>query len=388
MLWVASLRSWAFICLLGAPVDDPIDDQARAVSTAGEVRGDQAGPTYPLALVLVSVRGLQSNAVLSALRLRTHVAVVLDIPPGKEADVYVGIRPSPGAASKFSVEVIVSDGRAYDRQVEVAGGQAERTVATTVAQLLAAIEDDTVTPDRADVPLPSSTTPETQLADPPRADAVAPVSPSAGRDAAQITPPARDPYQLGVWMGAATGWGLPRLAEVGPLAAGGGVLGMDVSFPQAVLLGTSFRFAARTSVDDLALLRFRVAMGAGYRLRVKWFELPVMVSAVLEPWWVLHHGDAIFPSRRPTRARWVAGGAIRLSPRVRIPLKSSARAMAVGLHLELEVTSAPAKPLGTTRILVANEEPVPRPVFRVGGVELWTGLDLTVWFSARRSAMR
>lgn len=280
---------------------------------------------------------------------------------------YVEVRPS--SAGRWELIVIFADGRAWFRPIESEPDEAARTAASALANLLAAIEEDAIAPDAEDVALPLEPKPEPEPEpDPePRPEPEPEPEPAV---APQPEPPPERPLvlELGPRLGAQSMLGLDPSAGHRAFA---GELGLDLRLPSGLMLATELRVAG-WRVDAATLLRMRAGLGLGYGVRSGRFDMPIVLQAQLEPWWVR---DAGLPAGLD--APPLLGGGLRLAPGVRVSLGKLA--LRVGARVQLDVMG---EPLGG-RVPVVRREPGSAALFHVGGVELALGLELGLWIPVR-----
>ncbi|PCC67347.1 hypothetical protein [Nannocystis exedens] len=187
-------------------------------------------------------------------------------------------------------------------------------------------------------------------------------------------------WELGLGLHAATVLGLGPPTYGGPLAGGGGGLGVEVRSPRGFAAALETR-AIGQSEAGAGLGRLRVAIAAGYALRRKSFELPILVGLAIEPWWItrageqaplLAAGDDDVLTRPP-----LLGGFLRLSPGWRAQ-PSPRLGLRVGPRIELGGGFAIDHDDGARVIGLADTTGTPR--FRVGGLELSLGVELALQF--------
>ncbi len=168
------------------------------LGTPGTVRAAQAegpaavGERQPIARVWLRGEGLDAQALTGAVRARLHGKQVLG--PGQSAEQDAGLAALclvrwDARAAALRLEVILGDGRVYERKIAAKAGGRERTAARLVASTLAAIEDASATPDRRDGVFITPDTTATPAEDPTDGSVPAPpgsvdkrgVSPDASR---------------------------------------------------------------------------------------------------------------------------------------------------------------------------------------------------------------
>ncbi|MCA9685388.1 MAG: hypothetical protein KC457_24635, partial [Myxococcales bacterium] len=93
---------------------------------------------------------------LPALRLREADSVV---EPACSGHLHAHVEVRPSGDGSWALTLILSDGRAWYRTSEFEDDQAARGLASVLANLLAAIEDDTVEPDAENMTMPGGEEP-------------------------------------------------------------------------------------------------------------------------------------------------------------------------------------------------------------------------------------
>lgn len=272
--------------------------------------------------------------------------------------------------TRLELSLILADGRAYLRDLEVDADAPARPAASALANLIAAIEDDAVAPDRSDVPLPPALLPQ----EPAPASPVPAASCPEPAPAPPPPPPPAPRWELGPSLRAGAGLGLTGSAG---LRGGGLGLGLDARAPSGLLLALDLRGLTR-ALQQLQVQRLRVALGLGYGLRRGRFELPVAALLGVEPWRVAGDRGAVPLRSELGRPRPLIGLGLRLAPGLRAALGRSGAQLRAGLRAELW-TSGEAAP-GLPR----PELRVPPVALGLGGLELQLGLELGLWFPVGR----
>ncbi len=296
---------------------------------------------------------------LPDLQLRSAEAQVERDPACRDRmHAYIEVRPSGPDA--WELTLIFADGRAWFRRVASEPDEAARTVASVLANLLAAIEDDEVAPDADHVALPSELEPEPE----PEPEIPEPKPEPEPEPEPEPQPEPELRFEIG-----------PRLALQGIVGASpsagyrgfGAQLAGDLRLPIGVLVGLGLRISGRDA-GPLSLVRTQISVGLGYALRVGRFEMPMMVQAELEPWVVREQGQ-----RRRLGAPPLLGFGIRLAPGGLVDVGRTR--MRIGLVLGADVLGEPRGGLVPTLRL----EPGADPLLYVGGVEVTLGLELGWW---------
>ncbi len=283
--------------------------------------------------------------------------------------------PEVAVTVTLRLTMIQSDGRAYERELETPQGDA-RAVALVLANTLAAIEEEAITPDRVQVtlPAPGSPAPEFDMSIKTHQNR------AEEEEAALVVPAPRSPapapalpprLELGLDLS-------PSFAAVlGPgsiqgLSGGGGELRLSTRFPVGASAALGLRLLTR-GVDTVRALRARVTLGGGYVLRLGEVEFAALAGFTVEPWTTL---GAPTPTGARDSPPVLLGGlasasvGYRLAPRARPHLR-----LRVGGRLEL---SGSALPSGLAVELVdARTDAL---LLGLGGFELLLGLDVALWF--------
>lgn len=284
--------------------------------------------------------------------------------------------------NQAQLTLILADGRAYLRELEVDADAPARPAAGALANLVAGIEDDSVAPDKQDVPLPpalaAEPTPAPVTRPEPRPEPKLEPVPKAS------PPPALPRWQLGPLLRFAGAFGLSPPAP-GLRGAGPG-LGLDARAPSGLLLALDLQWVTR-AVDRYHLQRIRVALGVGYALRRGGFELPVAALVAVEPWWLGDGRGPVAlqsPSGRP--GPLLALG-LRLSPGFSAPIGARGARLRVGARAELWASGQADAGLRRPELRLPTQttQPTPGPTLTrslaagLGGVELQLGLEVGVW---------
>jgi len=355
-------RACVWIALLGIP----------RAAAATEPASTEPASTDAITLVVVD-SGSVDDELRDELALRlggrrlAPSEGLVDVPTERFA--WVGVTPS---GSQRLLEVVLSDGRAYSRLVDAPPGQLARATAGALVNMLDAIEDGRLAPERTGVAVPLVL----QAVEPPSADPV-PVPRPAPIDPPRPRAPTPPTWWLGPRLGGEVVLGVgPPVSERG-LVAGGATLGVDAMHRRGGLVAADVRVAAR-STDALQVLRVRVALGGGWVLRRGRFALPLRAAISIEP--VVSRGatlrdrDGVSASPRP-----LVGALVRGSPSVVWWLRSGRAAVRASIELEVAASmEARAKP-GVVRYVEAGD--AVRGIGRAGGVELAAGLGLGAWFA-------
>lgn len=294
---------------------------------------------------------------------------------------YLEIVGEPVGSAPVEITLILSDGRAYVRRSAVLGDDRARALAIAIANLLGAVADEEVPPDRTDAEIPGDVDDTATPVEPPRDPE--PVVPKEVIAEPERIPVAPRPWQLGLHGGAGVLVGLaPEERRVRPTAAGG--LRLSLLAPIGVAVGTSLRLAGQGSADH-RLTRIRIALDVGYVGRVRAFEWAVGVGPTIEPWVVTSSGQRSTLGRTDsTGAPLLYGGALFVSVgyRIMLPRAGPLSSLRIGATTELA-----ASVLGTgssARVVLPSDAGDTDVLFSLGGLELSIGADVTLWFDLRR----
>jgi len=272
---------------------------------------------------------------------------------------YVEVRPS--GPDNWELTLIFADGRAWFRTIESEPDEAARTLASALANLLAAIDEDEVAPDAQDVALPVEATepgPEPAELEPePEPEPEPEASPEPETETPLL-------FEAGARLSLQGSFG----ASPGAGYRGFGTeLAGDLRLPSGFLVGLGLRIAGRNAAT-LSLIRTRIGVGLGYALRRGRFELPMMIQAELEPWVVREAGQ-----QRRLGAPPLIGVGLRLAPGGLVDV--GRMRMRVGAVIGFDVSGEPRGGLVPTLRL----DPGGDPLLYVGGVEVSAGLEIGLW---------
>ncbi len=388
--------------LLAAPAETSASPELAPAST----------PARAIARVWLRGVGLDEAALVEAVAARLTDKQILAAGQAVSAsEGLVALCHVTAQDGQLALEVVLGDGRVYQRQIAAKADGRERAAARLIASTLASIEDETARPDRRDgvLVLPArapegptaiaapdvneaaaaSVMPDAAAtAMPPVAPAPEPAQTTAMPPVAPATEPAeaanmpadteapRRTLELGVALAPGVLFGLGAPPVGAGLAGGGGGLRLDLKLGRGVLLGAGFRGLVRLR-DGLALGRLRGALAVGYLLRRGAFELAAQAGPTLETWQVRESGAPVaYTTTSSSGAALLLGGFARaaLGGRVVRP-RVSAR---FGGYVEL---AGSARASG--RIPQIAREPGRAPVFVLGGAELSLGLEVELWFVLR-----
>lgn len=280
---------------------------------------------------------------------------------------------------RLEMTLVVSDGRAFDRTVELEADQSAmehaRMIARAVSNLVFAVEAGEVVADRDDVPLPTDaplpcpepvvTVLERHRDPPPVVVVVPPTVPSEEVRRWDIA--------VGVALGARVGLGPPHDVDRFTDANGGGRL--RVRAPRGWVIGGDFIFGGRGHVAGPRLMRYRVQLGAGYVWRpLGAVEVEAMGAFVIEPW------QLISTARPLGRLPPAVGGVVRLAVGYRWAPPERQVALRLGLWGDYSLTAVPESGAMVAKVSVSDGRSS-IPLFRIGGSEVSGGLELLLWWT-------
>lgn len=362
-----------------SPRADPTASAPPVPAASSPVPATSPAPRFT-ALVLRN-DGIALDDLAAALALRIPDLPIVRESPATGAFVFVAVRTDPATPVRHQIGVITSDGAAYFRAVDTGADPPARVLASMLANLLVSIAEGSVRPDRTDVAIPP---PEAELPQPapepapPPQPQPEPEPPPIQQPVPKTTPPPPPPrWELALNLAGALDLaaGPPRFAST--LAAAGGSLGLDLRHRRGALLGLELRTVGRGAADH-SLVRLRVAALAGYALRRGRFELPIALGLAIEPWW-LDGGVTVRP---------LYGAFLRTTPGLYLAQdRGPLRGLRVGPRLELGgsflVDDGPQVAGISQQAAPNNTE-----LFRLGGLELGLGLELTLWFARKHLSQR
>lgn len=347
-------------------------------------------PALRIELARLRVRDVDAKRFESALALRLPDVKLAphDRPAPAIGDgvlaVFVDIGRAP-TSDAFALTIVVSDGRAYDRVVAVEPGTPDddvtRLLASHVGNLVSGIEAGTARPDRENVPMPVA---PIAPVEPPRCPAP-PAAKPCPEPPKTATPKPPPNVELGVDGAAVAIVGLGRPGDSDRFAAWGGGTGLRVRHRSGATVLVDVRVSGRALPFDLRMVRARVALGLGYVLRVRSFELESAVAFTVEPWFLRHDGAASsFADRNGSGrdAKPMLGGFVRLVPGHVFRVKEDVQ-LRVGPRFELGASSALGDRGRVAQLQIVQDD-ARVEAGRVGGIELALGLDVTLWLGLRR----
>ncbi|MEX1361961.1 MAG: hypothetical protein AB1Z98_02480 [Nannocystaceae bacterium] len=338
----------------------------------------------PVDAVLLRPQGVDPAVLLDALQLRSPERALVVPPwptePGQRFELFA-VSTVRHEGTMLELTVVLSDGRAYYRTLEADAAGAPRLAASTIANLLAAIEEDALPPDEEDVPLPVEQEPEPESAAQPEPELVEPAAEVGaqppGEPERRLEPAPAPPLELEPIAAATLGFGLGPPSPSG-FAGGGGTVGAELRWPAGPVLSLSVRSHWHRPAP-LVVGSTRVSVGGGNAWRRGRVELRTVLALDVEPWGARRGGtrqEVAYPDGQRRELGLQLGGHLRLVPSLRIPL-GARHALRVGPRLEIAASSLAQAP-GVARLFVVDE---PQPVARVGGLELSAGFELGLAWS-------
>ena len=307
---------------------------------------------------------------------------------GGKPFVYLEVTGERIGTSPMSITLITSDGRAYLRRVTPKDAERTRVLALASANLLAAVADEDVPPDReqAVVPLPVAEVPDA----PPKVEPTPPTKappertpprqreppkPTRTRPVRSPLPPEREVWQLAVDPGAA----LAVPITPGPRRPSfGGDLGLTARAPR----GLAFGGGTRVLLDGNAgyrLVRVRIVPAIGWVGRTRRLEWAVLVGPSFEPWRVLKNGKSQRLDGATAGFSILYGAAVRGAIGYRVRLRGAwPSSLRIGAHVDVAASA-----LGSRRSAHVMDGMTQRSLFALGGLEIGAGLDLALWFDLR-----
>lgn len=360
-----------------------------APAPASEIEESPATGTRVAGLLSAGLiaEGIDEPLLLEAIRLRVpHVVWAAFVAPGQSATsgagltAVVSVRVAAAEPERAALTIIVSDGRAFDRSIDLSGiepGQGPRMIATNIANIVTGIEAGTVEADRDAVPLPIAAQecpacPPVKTA--PLCPEPAPRTAKANREAQPAT------HAIGISAGLPLVVGIAAPSDADRFAAFGIELGISARLRRGATFGVGYRLAGRRNTAEVGVLRNRVLLGAGYTLRRGAFELTTMLMGTIEPWMVRMQGErATFANIGREQA--LIGLSAHVAPGIRWPMRDRRRSIVLTPFVELAASASPTDDFSIPQIALPGDE---ASRIRVGGVELVTGLATRVWIDLRR----
>ena len=328
-------------------------------------------------LSFVAVDGLDAPALESEIAMRMPELRVRSFDGTRPTEPFMYIQAWREADKVHRIAIIFSDGRAYYEHLDVGeAGSPERVLASAIVNLLVSIGSGAIEPDQHGVTTPLTTEPEPEHEPEPEQEP----QPQPVLDADPDPKPPEPKVELSVslGLGQATGLGAPRFADAH--LGFFGSLELSLRTRRGLFVALEFRPGGSSS-QAFRLTRLQTELGLGYAFRIPNLEFVVATTVAVSAWLVSSEGRAEPVTRLdgsvPGRPPLLAFG-LRLSPGYRAEFeRGTLRSLRVGPRLEATggfVTSAPPRIAGLQSS--SGEE-----LFRLGGVELFAGIELTLWLA-------
>ena len=311
-------------------------------------------------------RGELARAIQLRLPALTLALAGSEAPSARDGSLRAFIELRRISPTQLELTLILADGRAYLRALEVDADAPAREAASALANLIAAIEDDAVVPDKSDVSLPPALI--TSRPAPPQPVPAASCPEPA--PAPPPPPPTAPRWELAPTLRAGASLGLTPLRGLRGVGPG---LGLNARAPSGLLLALDLQYLGR-ALQNLQVQRLRITLGLGYALRRGAFELPIAALLGVEPWRVTGDRGTVPLSSTLGPPRPLIGLGLRLAPGLRAALGRSGAQLRAGLNLELWASGEATRGLGNPELRR------PPAALSLGGLELNLGLELGVWF--------
>lgn len=386
------MSSAAQALLLALLAPDPAADATRGAGpdparprTEAEAEaeaGDEARAVF------IAAEGLDAAALELEIAMRVpelHIAPLDATPSTSSEYIYIQARHESGRLHRIAL--IFSDGRAYYERIDVGeAGSPERVLASSIASLLVSIDAGAVEPDAVGVSAPVELAPAQPDTAPAPREAPPPSEPEPDAPEPSTAAPADDSPQPRLELGLRLG--LHQLSAAGgPVFADrhlgwyGGV-GVELRSARGLFAALELQ-PGGARAGDYRLTRLPIGAQLGYAWRGARLELVVAAGVSLTPWLVTANGQAEpvtrLDSGREGRPPLLSFG-VRVSPGYLVPLERSGplTALRVGPRLGLGGGFV----LGDPPRVAGLVSPRADDLFRLGGIELDLGLELTLWFRA------
>jgi hypothetical protein len=335
--------------------------------------------------LVVEVVDLPAAQVLDELRLRLPAREITmhDAPRPEPPLSYAIVRRDPAG---LRMTLITPGGAAYDRDVQDVPDQSVRAAAGALATMIDSVESGRVAPTRTEVPIPPPPEPKPEPEPEPAPNlATEPEPPTRVPAPIHAPEPAEDPppaAELALTLSPGVALGLAPRTDAPALLGGGGSLGIDVRMRSGAMAVVDARGLGRTS-EGLGLVRMRIAAGGGYAWRRGAFELPIAAFVSVEPWWLRRNRSAapLLREGSSQSERPLIGGGLRIAPGLFVARhRAHLPSVRVGARAELSGSFVSDAGARTAEILVEDSAGATTSAARLGGLELWLGLDVAIWF--------
>ncbi len=361
------------VVAIGGPSETPTD-------AAPDASDESATTTHAIVLDDRLDEAASIDAELQ-LRLSGRPAQRASPPFVAPPQPYAWVTAADPSADAVTVQIIVSDGRLFQRRVQAASDQRARVFAGTVANMLDAIEHNRLAPQETGVEAPAAP------AEPPAEDAGVPETNDDGSSPAARppTPPAASPPAPMWWVGGFIGPTLTIGAGPPSDSAGitgiGGTLGAYALHHSGLAAWLDVRAVTWRSTD-VRMTQVRFAPALAYAWRPGRFELWGIVGPTIS---VLRVGASLVTEDGGARARLpLVGGRGSVRPAFAV-YETPAVRLVLGAEVEASVAAEVRAPIGAVAV-TRREGDTLRPVARAGGFELAGLLTLEARFVVARRA--
>ncbi len=277
---------------------------------------------------------------------------------------FLWVGTEAGTDGAFTLRVIVSDGRLYQRTVlQPPQGERARVLAGAVANLVEGIERQEVAPTQTSVPIPQPE-PEPTLETPePEPDPEPEPEPEPEPQTPPDTPLPEPSGALHLTVGGGLVGGLVGAAP--SIAGASGAIAVAWAARTGLVLGGEVR-GSGWSADGLSVGRLRLWPRAGYAFApARGWSLQIVAGPFVEPLWLSAPVRA--PAGGVRSGAPLLGGAVAAGPAVRVWQRPRGPSIWVGLDLEV---SGSAEIQRSPGVLIVRDAAGEGVVARAGGVEL------------------
>ncbi|MEE9383726.1 MAG: hypothetical protein V3V08_09960 [Nannocystaceae bacterium] len=262
----------------------PDPTPAQRAATPQSARGS-------VSLLRLVTRSLDRERLARDLALRSpEVRIVTKSPayPSTRAAGVWGlahIEPSPIG---LRLVLFLSDGRAYTRDLIIESGQGERTAASVLSNLLAAIAEARVPADQEDVPMPDIDDEEEHATEP--ATPPTPPTPASLADPHGLVPEAAPPSTWRVMLYPATVFRLSGASRTVGAAAGVRIAAI-VRGRAGVQIG--LRIRQHAGPDQSRFRAAQLGVGAQYEWITRRIDVKTRAGIRVEPWRITREGQTV-----------------------------------------------------------------------------------------------